>query len=245
LLKSYPGQSELGQGAHHHQVWEFREPRHEGLARECVVSLVDHDEPGGRRDDLGDRVLGKQVAARVVRIGNEDHRRTVFGQRPQNGLGIEREVGLEQNPDIAQTGELRVKVEHEETGPGREHHGPRARHALDDDVNDLVRTVTEQHAVFGADHHYFPQPPHQCRRPGIGIAVDLGLSHGFGNLEPQGLGQPIWIFHRVELHHALGLRHVISAKRANLLADHLFRSGTHGLPLSVFPNLSAAERACA
>src|SRR5882672_50926 len=46
------GEPELRQSAHDHEIRELRQPRHEGLAREWVVGLVDHHQSRGSADDL-------------------------------------------------------------------------------------------------------------------------------------------------------------------------------------------------
>src|SRR5204862_1142925 len=90
-------------------------------------------------------------------------------------------------------------------------------------------------AAFG-DAHRFDKARTKTRRGRIRIAIDFDARQALGELAREVLRQAVWVLHRVELDHALGIGDGIGAQRENLGADQ--GCGRHRI-------LAVAERACA
>jgi hypothetical protein len=105
-----------------------------------------------------------------------------------------------------------------------------------DDLDQVVGSVAKHDLAFGGDLHRLGEPGAQARRRRIRVAIDFHPRKARSKLACQVLGQPIRVFHRVELDHPLGLCDVIGAEREDLGPDEV--CGLHRI-------LAAAERACA
>ena len=224
ITEPHAGEPQLRHGAHHHQVREFGETPHEGPAGEHVIRLVEHDEAGRGLDDPRDRVLGDQVAGRIVRVSDEGQRRTVGRNRVQEAAGIELEIAFQRHADVVHPGVQRVHLVHRERRFGREHHRAGPRERLREDRDDLVGAVADEQPGLGRDLERVAQPRLQLGRLGIRIAVDCERGDRAADLLAQRLGQAVRVLHRVELDHARRGRHMVGLEREDLLAHEVGRA---------------------
>ena len=172
------------------------------------------------------------------------------GNGGQHGSFIEFEVGGQLDPDEFEPLHLRADGVHDKTGHRCEQGS--ARHIASDrqQPDQLVRPVT-QHDVKALGHDgVVRQFGAQLVDTAIGVTVESQRTQTLAQRGLQGCGEPVRVFHGVELEHAGGVLHGVGVHRLNVSAYDFLELGVqlgHGFNLisGTVCKRSSAARACA
>ena len=206
-------QPPLGAGAHHRQVrpgWQLGQPA--GTAGKGRIGLVQHHQTVSSLQDGTHVVRIEQVARGIVRIGQEDQRRTVRLDGLQHRLAVQTEVRPQRHRHETDAGQPRAHLIHHERGCRRHDRGPRLGHQLAQQADQLIRTVA-QHQPVNAVQPIMPGNGLLQRRVGIArrIAVDGQRRQTLRQFGLQRPGQPPGVFHRIQLDGVGGIGHVVGS----------------------------------
>ena len=206
-------QPPLGAGAHHRQVWpgcQLGQPA--GTTGKGRIGLVQHHQTVGGLQDGAHVVRIEQVAGGVVRIGQEDQRRTMRLDGLQHRLAVQTEIRPQRHWHETDTGQPRTHLVHHERGRRRHDRGPGLGHQLAQQADQLIRTVA-QHQPVNAIQPVMPGNGLLQRRIGIAgrIAVDGQCRQTLRQLGLQRPGQPPGILHRIQLDGVGGISHVVGS----------------------------------
>ena len=139
--------------------------------------------------------------------------------RRAHRIDIEHEVAAQRHTDELHADEGRDHFVHHERRLWREHHSTGARHAHENNLNQLVRTVAQQHVHAGRHGERLLQLGTQCLRRRIGIPVDGHIAQDFKPLLLERRRPGVRVFHGVELDEPARVRNVIGLERTYLRAD--------------------------
>ena len=210
-----PRHAQLGKGAHHQQIGVIRQMRHEAVRGKRIISLVHHHQTLRGTDNLPHRLRVEAVASRVVRISQEHQRRLFSLNGGQRGRQIQRVILRQRHAHIAHPDKGCDHLVHDKRRLDRKQGSTRLVHRQRQQLDQLVRTVAQQHA------HAFRQIEQvtdfflECGGIGVGIQIDRRIGNHAGNLVAQKLRQRIRVFHRVQLDKPAAIRHMIGGKREN------------------------------
>ena len=220
-------QPPLGAGAHHRQVRPGLQPgQPAGTAGKGRIGLVQHHQTVGGLQDGAHVVRIEQVARGVVRIGQEDQRRTVRLDGLQHRLAVQTEIGPQRHWHETDTRQPRAHLVHHERGGRRHDRGPGLGHQLAQQADQLIRTVA-QHQPVNAVQPVMPGDGLFQRRIGIagGIAVDGQRCQTLGQLGLQRPGQPPGVLHRIQLDGVGGISHMVGSHALHIRAHVTFDPG--------------------
>ena len=218
-------QPPLGAGAHHRQVrpgLQLGQPA--GTAGKRRIGLVQHHQTVGGLQDGAHVVRIEQVARGVVRIGQEDQRRTVRLDGLQHRLAVQTEIGPQRHRHETDAGQPRAHLVHHERGCRRHDRGPGLGHQLAQQTDQLIRTVA-QHQPVNAVQPVMPGDGLFQRRIGVArrIAVDGQRRQTLRQFGLQRPGQPPGVLHRIQLDGVSGIGHVVGSHALHVRA-HVARN---------------------
>ena len=220
-------QPPLGAGAHHRQVRPGLQPgQPAGTAGKGRIGLVQHHQTVGGLQDGAHVVRIEQVARGVVRIGQEDQRRTVRLDGLQHRLAVQTEVRPQRHRHETNASQPRPHLVHHERGGRRHDRGPGLGHQLAQQADQLIRTVA-QHQPVNAVQPVMPGDGLFQRRIGIAgrIAVDGQCRQTLRQFGLQRPGQPPGVLHRIQLDGVGGIGHVVGGHALHIGAHVTFDPG--------------------